>query len=456
MQDSSLAGDVAPVFQAFSGLGDGIEARWRALDYAESAFPELAAEALRYADLPAALRLDDVLRAAVASPRLPWQRDPASRFGDPALTLYDGSRFHIDVYVWFSSTTALHQHAFAGAFQVLEGASIHGHYTFATTREVNPHFRLGRIGLLRCEVLERGAVQPIAPGSAYIHRLFHLDQPSATIVVRTTGSPAHQPQFSYDPPCVAYDPFFEEATSTKQLQCLAALFRGSTATGHAASGRNEPSHPEQGAAIDATSAWLARADLHTAFRILTAARRFGARGDLGRHFGVGDDERARRFRRLLDAARSRHGAVIDELEEVFAEQERLEFLVAQRGNVTDPEHRFFLALLLNVDDRESIFTLIARRYPGEEPRAKVLGWLRALARTRIFGAAVPNALGIAGFDDFDLLVVEQVLDGASDAAIAGALLAEEGGPVEAQLQLATRLAKLRAAAILRPLLRSSA
>ena len=436
------------MFAAFRGLGDGLEARWRALDYAEDAFPALAAEALRHADLPARLRLADVLLEAVSSQRLPWQRDPASRFGDPALTLYDGARFYIDVYVWFSSTTALHQHAFAGAFQVLEGASIHGHYAFSTTREVNPHFRLGRVGLLKCEVLERGAVQPIVPGSAYIHRLFHLDQPSATIVVRTAGSPAHQPQFSYDPPCVAYDPFFEEATSTKQLQCLAALFRGSgSSTGEA----TEPTP-----AVAAACAWLSAADLHTAFRILSAARRFGARGDLGRHFGVSDDDRARRFRQLLAAARSRHGAVIDELAAVFAEQERLEYLVAQRGNVTDPEHRFFLALLLNVDDRESILALVGRRHPGEEPRAKVLGWIRALAHTRVFGAAVPNALGIAGFDDFDLLIVEQLLAGAGDAAIAGALLPDGGGSTEEQAGLAQRVAKLRAAAVLQPLLRSSA
>jgi hypothetical protein len=421
------AGDV---FAAFRRVGDEIAAHWLAVDHAEDAFPALAAAALRRAELPLQVSLGAVLGAALAVDRLPVQRDPPSRFGEPALTLYDGGRFYIDVYVWFSATTALHQHAFAGAFQVLAGASIHGHYGFTTTREVNPYFRLGELALLRCELLERGAIQPIVPGSAYIHRLFHLDQPSATIVVRTAGSPAHQPQFSYDPPGVAYDPFFEDATTAKQLQCLVALLRAGDAL-----------------ADEAIVAWLARADLHTTYLLLSAARRTLGRGDLARWFGAG---RSARFDRFVAAAQARHGAVVDTLTLAFAEQERSDHLVAQRSHVSDPELRFFLALLLNVEQREALFAMVARRHPQAAPGETILQWVRALARTRTLGGGAATALGIDGFDDYDLLLLEQLLAGASDE-IAVTTLAPGGAPGE-RAQLAQRLAKLRAAPVLRPLL----
>jgi hypothetical protein len=48
-----------------------------------------------------------------------------------------------------------------------------------------------------CELLNVGDVQEIQAGRQYIHSLFHLDQPSATIVIRTEKSPLYLPQFAY-------------------------------------------------------------------------------------------------------------------------------------------------------------------------------------------------------------------------------------------------------------------
>lgn len=410
-------------------LGDGIEAQWCAENYAEDVFPRLAADALRRANLPATLRLGDLLRWSLATNRLPAQRDLHSRFGDPAITLFTAPRFCIDVYVWFTATTALHQHGFAGAFQVLEGSSLHAQYTFEPTRDVNPYFRLGRLDLQGCELLGEGAVQEIRPGSDYIHRLYHLDHPSATLVVRTFGSPGHQPQFSYLPPSVAMDPFFEDATAIKKLQCLGALFRGKDPEAAAAAG-----------------SWLARADLHTTFQILSLARHMLGRHGVEHIFGIGNDDS--RFGALLDTARARHGDVVGSFEAVFVEQERVDQLVALRGSITDPELRFFLALLLNVEDRDVILSLVRQRFPDDDPRERVLAWAGALARTRVMGAALPNALGVAGFDDYDGLILEHLIDGATDATVVMAMAQDEGA-------VQARVARLRAAPVLRHLLRSS-
>ncbi|MEO6223756.1 MAG: hypothetical protein ABIP90_10930 [Vicinamibacterales bacterium] len=431
-----MSADESGLRRRLGALGDEIEAQWCSENYAEEKFPELAANALRRADLPSTLRLGDLLRWSLETSRLPVQRDIESRFGDPALTLFAGPRFNIDVYVWFTGTTALHQHGFAGAFQVLQGSSIHADYAFTPARDVSPYFRFGHLSLRGCELLEKGAIEEILPGNAYIHRLFHLDHPSASLVVRTASSPGHQPQFSYLSPCIAIDPFFEEATTTKRLQCLQALYRSL-----------DPGSDE------ATVEWLARADIHTAFQILSMVRLLLGRSEVERVFGVGSDDG--RFRRLIDVARARHGDAVARFEEVFTEQERHDQLVSLRGSITDPEHRFFLALLLNVDDRDAILALVRQRFPDADPREKVLEWSGALARTRVMGAALPNALGIAGFDDFDLMILEQLLADATDAEVL-ATLAPGDVTADASRQLKARLTKLRTTPVLRPLLNATA
>ena len=96
--------------------------------------PAIAADALRRADLPSKLTAWDVVEWALKQEELPPQRDLHGNFADPPITIYSGPRFHIDVYFWFEGTTAIHQHAFCGAFQVLLGSSIHSWYEFERPR----------------------------------------------------------------------------------------------------------------------------------------------------------------------------------------------------------------------------------------------------------------------------------------------------------------------------------
>src|SRR5207247_11468909 len=88
--------------------------------------------------------------------------------------------FYIDIYFWLDGTTDKHQHAFAGAFQVLLGSSIHSHYRFAVEKRINPHFSIGRLSINDVELLSAGDIKRIIPGSNYIHSLFHIDRNSAT------------------------------------------------------------------------------------------------------------------------------------------------------------------------------------------------------------------------------------------------------------------------------------
>jgi len=383
----------------FQKLGEKLESEWRAKDYDENVFPSLAAEGLRAACLPEKYNAWQVLEWTLEQIELPKQRDLPGRFGEPPITIYSGPRFHIDVYFWFHGTTSTHQHAFCGAFQVMHGSSIHSWYEFDLKERVNSFFEIGEMRLKTCDLLKVGDVQEILPGRQYVHGLFHLDHPSVSIVARTDKSPLFLPQFDYHKPGLANDPFYEQEALIKKLQTIGALLRAK--------------RPD---ADELITKALNASDLHTAYIILSHVHNQLSTNSVELMFGTG--ESAHRFERLLSAVEERHGERADILRRVFAHRAHLDDLVRRRGFVDNPEHRFFFALLLNVDGRERILGLIKERFPDADPVEKILDWTYELSQIRLAGLENQNALGIAGFDDFDLQLVEYLLRGKNDGEMA--------------------------------------
>lgn len=378
--------------ELFQRLGRDIESRWLEQNYNESAFPEIAASCLKEAALPDRVSPWEIVEWALKERDLPRQRDVAARFADPPLTLFSGQRFHIDLYFWFDGTTSIHQHAFCGAFQVLMGSSIHSWYAFETSDVINSFCELGRLDLKVCELLSVGSIQEIWPGKDYVHSLFHLDRPSATIVIRTDKSPKFLPQFSYRKPNFAYDPFFERDTLTKKFQLVSALLRA-----------GRPDADGQIADL------LEQSDLQTCFSILANARHFLKSDPLGEVFNAEGSKT--RFDALLSAIESRHGKGGAALRAVFERDDLVDDIMTRRAYISDPEQRFFMALLLNVDGRDLILDLVSSRFPGSDPVEKILDWTFDLSQIRIFGAQGENALGIAEFGDPELTVLEDILRG---------------------------------------------
>lgn len=214
--------------ELFRELGEQIEDVWRERNYNEEDFPLLAADALRRADLPSKISAWEVIESALRETELPPQKDVAGNFGDPPITLFVAPRFYIDVYFWLEGTTAIHQHSFCGAFQVLMGSSIHSWYEFAAHERINSFVETGEMSLKLCELLEIGDVKEIRAGRQYIHGLFHLDQPSATITVRTEKSPLFLPQYSYHKPFLAIDPFFRTKRLSRSCKASRRCFGPTT------------------------------------------------------------------------------------------------------------------------------------------------------------------------------------------------------------------------------------
>ncbi len=385
------------VLEPVHDLGRLIESRFRRADYDEHRFPSLAGEALAESGIPGRIDPWEVLRAFHQAEPMPEQRDVEARFSDLPVTLYNGHGFYIDAYFWLDGTTEIHQHAFAGAFQVWAGSSLHSRYTFAREREINPHFLIGRLDLDDVEILEQGAIRPIVPGSTAIHSLFHLDRPSITLTVRTLHTPTAAPQYAYLKPSLAVNPFYRDAALSRKTQTLSLLLRM----------RRSDADPR-------IRELLAESDFATAFRLIETASQTLSEGGLRRALGLGSD--LDRIEGLLEAARLRHGALVDLVPPVIAERRRQTEIAHRRATVTSEEHRFLLALLLNVSERTRLLRLVGARYPGRDPVETVVDWVEELGFTRVLGAD-ENVLGLRGWDDDHVLVFEGLLRGMGEREI---------------------------------------
>ena len=378
--------------QLFQELGELIEGRWRDENYSEQVFPELAAQALTESNLPAQVDPWEIIRWVQGAATLPDQKDAEGRFGDPPITLYAGPRFYVDVYFWLDGTTSIHQHAFTGAFQVLLGSSIHSRYSFNQKKFINEHFSVGELHLEDVQLLQKKDVRLIRPGRNFIHSLFHLDRPSATITIRTEHTPSAALQWDYRKPNFATNPFYRNQMMSKKLQTIGLLLG--------------MKHKDADQMIGDL---ICSSDFHTAYFALEAFFHSVKNNQMDSLFGLstGDD----RFTALLERARGAHGELVELIPPVLEEQVRQQNIIQRRSTITSDEHRFFLALLLNVPDREKVLELVKQRFPETDPVEKILDWVEELGQTRVLGSKEANALGIEDFGDDHIFVLEYLLRG---------------------------------------------
>jgi hypothetical protein len=382
----------------FQELGEQVERHWRDKNYNEEAFSDLAAETLLQANLSSRVDPWEILEWVFTQQWLPEQRDVDAKFSNAPITLHLGQRFYIDAYYWLDGTTTVHQHAFSGAFQVLHGSSIHSTFSFTPEQKINDHFIIGEMKTKRVELLQQSDIQQIRAGDEYIHSLFHLDRPSVTIAIRTNQNPTKLPQYDYHKPFIAHNIFYKEQALMKKLQSLSVLL-----------GMQHQSTDELAKEL------LHRADLQTTYFVLEYLHNALCRNQLEKDFGVNAGQQ--RFEGLVETSKNKHGETIEKFLSVFSERERQMEIVKRRGIITDIEHRFFLALLLNVDERPHLFELIQKKFPDDDPIEKILDWTTELSTIKVLGAKESNVLGIEDFNDDYITVLECLLKNVADEEI---------------------------------------
>lgn len=341
----------------FSELGKTIYKRWEKVNFSLEAFPAIATKALKEKPPAKHVGLRVLMRDFLLDDEQPFQT--FSGFGQPELIVFDNPKFYIQLLFWLDGTTDIHQHGFSGAFHVLEGSSIQSEFDFLNPNHITAHFRLGNLKLRKAELLETGSTVPILSGDGCIHSLFHLETPSVTVVVRTHSDPGSSPQFTYLPPHVALDPIKEDAITLRRKQLLDAM--------------EQTGDPDYASLVETMAGKL---DLERGFFILQ-----NCMGHL-RATGAWDGA-WRSFSR-------KHGKAAAMIEPTLEEITRRDALVAMRSSIGEVEHRFFLALLLTVPDRNLILSMIGKRFPGK-PLEIISRWAGEMAITTEDGTWILDA-----------------------------------------------------------------
>src|SRR5215217_1446268 len=352
----------------FKDLGGTVLGRWKRENFSLVKFPEIARAALDERSPAKQVDLAELTRDFLLSDEQPFQTD--SDFGEPELVAYSHPRFYIQLLFWLDGTTAIHQHEFSGAFHVMHGSSIHAHYEFDKARPVTPYLRVGDVRMKEIELLESGRTVPIVSGPQAIHSLFHLDSPSVTVVVRTQHDPGTGPQFNYLPPHVAFDPHFSDPLTTRRKQLLDVLEQAEDA-GYAG----------------LVTEMVADLDFERGFSVL--------------HHCMAYLRQIDHWEAVLRTFEEKHGTLAAGVAATLKEDARRGVIRSLRGMVGEPEHRFFLALLMNAPTRDDLLALVAQRFPAEAPAATVLRWVEALTDVSdqgvtILDASFPEALEVEG------------------------------------------------------------
>jgi hypothetical protein len=340
----------------FKDLGDAVLQQWKRDNFSLAKFPQIASAALE--KNPPAKRVDlpALMRDFLLSEDHPFQTD--SPFGEPEIVVYNHPRFYIQLLFWLDGTTAIHQHAFSGAFHVMLGSSIHAHYEFEKARPITPYMSVGNVRMTNIEILETGRIVPIASGHQTIHSLFHLDSPSVTVVVRTQHDPGTGPQFNYLPPHMAIDPLHSDLLTMRRSQLLDVLIE-------------DPGYAQL------VMEMLADLDFERGFYVLQHC--------------MGHLQQLDEWDAAIKLFKKKHGPLAAGVAATLHEEVRRNVIKSLRGSITDPEHRFFLALLMNAPTRADLLSLVAQRFKKQPPTDIVLRWAGELMDASDEGVMILDA-----------------------------------------------------------------
>ena len=180
------------------------------------------------------------------------------------------------------------------------------------------------------------------------------------MVVRTQHDPGTGPQFNYLPPHIAIDPHFSDKLTMRRKQLLDVLEQAEDA-GYA----------------ELVMEMIADLDFERGFSVL--------------HHCMGYLQQLGQWEPVLRAFEKKHGALAAGVAATLKEDVRRSVIKGLRSTIIEPEHRFFLALLMNAPARDDLLALVAQRFPGEAPAAVVLRWVEELTEVSDEGVTILDA-----------------------------------------------------------------
>jgi len=167
----------------FETYGAEAEARFAASGHSATAFTNVAADLLERWQLHKTVSLETVWEAALAG--------QIANIGDQSkpglIPLFSGNHVRIVGHLWSDAADRLHQHDWAGAFQVLEGQSFNSTYAFEQDRNVE-EFSLGTLTRRSFDIFDAGHIQSVVEGPSLIHSVVYSEKPGFAISLRVAGA----------------------------------------------------------------------------------------------------------------------------------------------------------------------------------------------------------------------------------------------------------------------------
>lgn len=344
----------------FENMGSRVEKAWQKNEFDERTFPGIAEQALLESPPSQHLNFWDVVKFVFFTGPLPQQFDLEAKFGQPPVTVYWHHEFHIEVLFWIEGMPEIHQHSFSGAFHVMHGSSLHTQWSFDGHQRISTRLLLGKLHSDKAELLKKGDTRAIEAGPSFIHATYHLDRPSISVVVRTNREEDYFPQYVYLPPSIAYAATEPEPVIARRSQMIQMLSQA---------GRSEE-------LIALILHFVERADAVSVFHCLLDS------------YSLLKDESDRN--RICTAAARRNPALLEALLPALQEREKRNRIAALRRRVSNPDLQFFLGLLMNIPDCQSIFELIRSRQPRSKPVARIAGWMQELSGLGLLEVRFPG------------------------------------------------------------------
>ena len=336
-------------------LGEEIGDFWGSADYAIDAFAPIAASTVERYALHERFDLDEFSEWLSQTEDLAEQLDPRSRFGTPAVTLWRGSRFLIDIYFWIEPETALHDHGFVGAFTNLAGESLHCVYGLEPVEEPALGVMLSSLGLQTVERLDKGSIRPILGGRRFVHRVWHISRPTVTMCVRTVGQGPSFGQYNYFYPRVGV----KEKTRKQKEQDEALQKRLQFMSFPASAG-----DPRLESYVENL---IRNCDARQAVKFVMALHD-RSEGDLPEHLSL--------LNRLLDLLESTFGGWTDEF--AASLMYRLKEKRVKWHELRDLDQRYLAAMLLTFSNRDEVMAAVSKYRGTNQSIEWVIEHLRGL------------------------------------------------------------------------------
>jgi hypothetical protein len=181
------------------------------------------------------------------------------------------------------------------------------------------------------------------------------------VVVRTQHDPGTGPQFNYLPPCLAIDPHHSDLLTMRRTQLLDVLEQ-----------TEDPGYAES------VMRMIADLDFERGFYVLRHCMAYLQQLD--------------EWEDAIEVFEKRHGALAAGVSATLREEARRDVIKGLRGTIADPDHRFFLALLMNSPTRADLLALMKHRHPRQAPVDVVLRWASELMEVSDEGVTLLDAV----------------------------------------------------------------